>query len=720
MRIDDILDKVAAYAPDLDRGVILGAYLTAAKAHEKQQRKDGKPYLTHPLEVADLLADLRMDVDTIATALLHDTLEDTLITQAELAEQFGTEIAELVDGVTKIGKLQFRSKQEATAENFRKMVMAMSQDIRVVLVKLADRLHNMRTLEVMRDDKRRRIAAETFEIYAPIAGRLGLNEIKIELEDLCFHYLHPEAYAEVVACMEQSAAERNAYTDRVVAELTSRLGEIGIEGEISGRAKHLWSTYRKMVGSNLEFDQVRDMLAFRVVVDDVAQCYGALGQVHAAWKPVPEHIKDYIAVPKPNGYQSLHTTVLGPEHRRIEVQIRTSEMHRIAETGIAAHWVYKAGHLALSREDLADIARIRELFETARDVDDPDEFMEAVKIDLFQDDVFVFTPMGDVKRFPAGATALDFAYAVHTDVGHQCVGAMVDGRMVGLRYELKSGDTVEVLTGKQQHPRRDWLKIVKTSRALSKVRRELRKQERETGLRIGREMLESELKRHGSSVDRVVKEGTLKKVVREMSFREVDALLIGLAQGTVPLVRVVRELVPEAADTGQEERERAALMRILDRIRRRSAQSPVIIDGQEDVLVNFAKCCNPLPGERVAGFVTRGRGITVHRRDCAQLLELDPERRLPVEWGGQAAHVGHTGGIRVLCVDRPGLLANITKTCTDSGINITHAEMKQLEDQKADCSMQVEVTDVSELTKLIRRIAKIKGVISVDRIGGVR
>ncbi len=716
MRIDDILDKVAKYAPDPDRGVILDAYLIAAKAHEKQQRKDGTPYLTHPLEVADLLADLRMDVDTIATALLHDTLEDTLITQEELAEQFGAEIAELVDGVTKIGKLEFRSKQEAAAENFRKMILAMSQDIRVVLVKLADRLHNMRTLGVMRAEKRRRIAAETMEIYAPIAGRLGLNTLKVELENLCFQNLYSEEYQQLADEMAETAEERETYIRKVCLELQFHMKDVGIECEVSGRAKHLWSIYNKMKSSNLAFEQVRDVLAFRVVAEDVAGCYGVLGQVHGLWRPVPEHIKDYIAVPKPNGYQSLHTTVLGPENRRIEIQIRTAEMHRIAETGIAAHWVYKAGHLALGREDLARITRIRELFETAREVEDPDEFMEAVKIDLFPDDVFVFTPAGDVKRFPAGATALDFAYAIHTEVGHQCVGARVDGRMVPLRYELHSGDSIEVLTGKHQHPRRDWLKIVKTSRALSKVRRHLREQEQETGLRIGREMLESELKRHGSSVEKVVKDGSLKRVVKDLTFREVDALLISLAQGTVPLARVVRELVPDAVDEGQEEREKASLMRILDRIRRKSRQSPVVIDGQEDVLVNFAKCCSPLPGEDVAGFVTRGRGITVHRRDCSQLLELEPERRLPVEWGGAAGEMGHRGGIRVLCVDRPGLLANITKTCTDSEINITRAEVVQLEDQKAECTMQVQVHDVSELTRLIRRIAKIKGVISVDRI----
>jgi GTP pyrophosphokinase len=716
MRIDDILEKVAKYAPDPDRSVIFGAYLIAAKAHEKQQRKDGTAYLNHPLEVADLLADLRMDVDTIATALLHDTIEDTLITQEELAAQFGTEIAQLVEGVTKIGKLQFRSTQEAAAENFRKMVLAMSQDIRVVLVKLADRLHNMRTLGVMREDKRRRIASETMEIYAPIAGRLGLNGLKIELQDLCFKYLNPEEHDQLVEQMAETADERDAYIERVCAELNAHVVGDEFEAEVSGRAKHLWSTYFKMKTGNLAFEQVRDLLAFRILVQDVTQCYHVLGKVHGRWKPVPEHIKDYIAVPKPNGYQSLHTTVMGPENKRIEIQIRTQEMHRVAETGIAAHWVYKAGHLALSRDDLARITKIRELFDSAREVTDPDEFMEAVKIDLFQEDVYVFTPAGDVKRFPAGATTLDFAYAVHSEVGNHCVGARVDGRMVPLRYELQSGDSVEVLTGNHQHPRRDWLKLVKTSRALSKIRRYLRKQEQETGLRIGREMLESELKKYGKSIDRVVKDGSLKRLVKELNFRAVDALLISLAQGTIPLTQVVRDLVPEAQQDDKEERERAALMRILDRIRRRTNQSPVTIDGQEDVLVQFAKCCNPLPGEPVAGFVTRGRGITVHRRDCAQLLELEPERRLPVQWGGTARDAGHRGGVRVLCVDRPGLLANITKTCTDSGINITRAEVIQLPDQKAECTMQVQVQDVAELTRLIRRIAKIKGVIAVDRI----
>ena len=715
MRLDDILDMVSGYASDADTDLIIRAYFFAARAHDKQERQSGEAYLTHPLAVAGLLAELQMDVDTIATALLHDTLEDTFATPDELERLFGTEVLELVQGVTKISKLEFRSKEVAAAENFRKMLIAMSQDVRVILVKLADRLHNMRTLEHMREDKRRRISMETLEIYAPIASRLGLMRIRIELEDICFEHLHPEKFEEISKRMEEGAKKRTAHIDDVCAELGERLEVLEIQGDISGRAKHLYSIYQKMVSNNLEFDQLHDLLAFRIIVDNLAQCYTVLGHIHSFYRPVPQRIKDYIAMPKANGYQSLHTTVLDEDGDRLEIQIRTREMHRIAETGIAAHWTYKEGHLALKPEEVAELARLRELLEVAREVEDPDEFMEVVKIDLFTDDVYVFTPAGDVKEFPKGATALDFAYAIHTEVGNRCVGAKVNGRMVPLRYQLQSGDTMEIMTSKTQHPRRDWLQMVKTGRALSRIRRYLRSEEASTGQRMGREMLEAELKKRGKSIQALVKAGTLKAWLKENQYKDVDQFFLTLAQGHLGLAKVVRELVPDETDA--EEEVESALSRLIERFRPGTTQSPVLVSGEEDMLVTFGRCCNPLPKEPVTGYITRGRGITLHRRNCAQLLSMSPERRIPVEWSSKAKGGSHIGNIRVICVDRPGLLANITKICTESSVNISRVEARSLGDEKADCSLQVSIEDVDELVKLIRRIEKIKGVISVNRVG---
>ena len=717
MRLDDILDTVSGYASDADLDIVIRAYFFAARAHDKQRRQSGEAYFTHPLAVAGILADLKMDVDTIATALLHDTLEDTFVSPEEIEELFGAEVLGLVQGVTKISKLEFRSQQVAQAENFRKMLMAMSKDVRVILVKLADRLHNMRTLGAMREEKRRRIAQETLDIYSPIAGRLGLMAYRTELEDICFQNLHPEKYEEIAGCMAEGEKERQAFVDAVTGELNQRLAELEIKGDVSGRSKHLWSIYKKMVGSKLEFAQIHDLLAFRVLLEDVGQCYAVLGHIHAHYRPVPQRIKDYIAMPKANGYQSLHTTVLWQGGRRMEVQIRTHAMHRVAETGIAAHWRYKEGHLDIEPQEIAKLGRLRELLDVAREVEDPDEFMEVVKIDLFTEDVYVFTPAGDIMEFPKGATALDFAYAVHTEVGNRCVGAKVNGRMVPLRHELNSGDTVEILTSKNQHPRRDWLKMVRTGRALSRIRRYLRAEEQETGQRIGREMLEAELKKRGSSIQVLVKKGVLKSWLKENGFKEANEFLVKLAQGNLSLVGVVRDLVPLDSDGEEGITSETALARIMEKIRRKGTESAVLIDGQEDVLVAFARCCSPLPKEPVMGYITRGRGITVHRRDCAQILALDQDRRVSVDWSRSAKGGTHAGNIRVICVDRPGLLANITKICTDASVNISRVEARALDDQKADCSLQVSVDDVESLTKLIRRLEKIKGVISVDRVG---
>ena len=719
MRLDDLLETLTSYSPDADTDVVIRAYFFAAKAHDGQTRKSGEAYFVHPLAVAGILTEMEMDVETIATALLHDTLEDTLATPEELEGLFGADVCSLVEGVTKLSKLEYRSKEMAAAENFRKMMVAMSRDVRVILVKLADRLHNMRTLEHMRDDKRRRISTETMEIYCPLAARLGLRWLQVELENLCFMYLHPERFQEVNDCLNESQAERQEYIDSVVAELDERLGESGVQGQISGRMKHLWSIYRKMVRSKLEFNQLYDLLAFRVIVDDLSQCYAVLGFVHSFYRPVPERIKDYIAMPKANGYQSLHTTVIGPSGRRAEIQIRTHEMHRVAENGIAAHWQYKEGHLA-KPEEVAKVARLKEIFSVAREIEDPDEFMEVVKIDLFSQDVYVFTPNGDVREFPKGATALDFAYQIHSEVGNTCVGAKVGGQMVPLRYEMKSGDTIEILTSKNQHPRRAWLDMVKTGRAVSRIRQYLRREEHETGRRIGKEMLEGELKRRGTSINALVKKGVLKAWMKDNGMKEVDRLFLQIAQGHLGLVATVRELLPEdEPEKSSEEPADGVFGRMMERLRKRNRNSPVLVSGEDGVLINYANCCNPLPGEAIAGFVTRGRGITVHRRTCRQLLSMDSNRRIPVAWTSEDDGDGstHIGNIQIICVDRPGLLANISTMCTDLKVNIAKVSAKSLGDDKGEVDLQVVVSDVSELSGLIRRLEKIKGIITVNRVG---
>ncbi len=719
MRLDDLLETLTSYSPDADTDVVIRAYFYAAKAHDGQTRKSGEAYFVHPLAVAGILAEMEMDVDTIATALLHDTLEDTLATPEELVSLFGKDVCALVDGVTKLSKLEYRSKEMAAAENFRKMMVAMSRDVRVILVKLADRLHNMRTLEHMRDDKCRRIAKETMEIYCPLAGRLGLRWLQVELENLCFMYLHPERFQEVNESMDESQDERLKYIESVVTELQVRLKEAGINGQISGRMKHLWSIYRKMVRSKLEFSQLYDLLAFRVIVDDLSQCYAVLGFVHSFYRPVPERIKDYIAMPKANGYQSLHTTVIGPGGRRAEIQIRTHEMHRVAENGIAAHWQYKEGHLA-KPEEVAKVARLKEIFSVAREIEDPDEFMEVVKIDLFSQEVYVFTPNGDVREFPKGATALDFAYQIHSEVGNTCVGAKVGGQMVPLRYEMKSGDTIEIMTSKNQHPRRAWLDMVKTGRAVSRIRQYLRGEEHETGRRMGKDMLEGELKRRSTSISALVKKGVLKSWMKENGVKDLDALFLQVAQGHLGLVATVRELLPDSEILAvAEDPVESVFGRMMERLRKKNRGSPVLVSGEDGVLINYGNCCNPLPGEPIAGFVTRGRGITVHRRTCRQLLSMDVNRRIPVAWtaeddGDRSSHIGN---IQVICVDRPGLLANISTMCTDLKVNIAKVTARSLGDDKGEVDLQVVVSDVTELSSLIRRLEKIKGVIAVNRVG---
>ena len=713
MRLNDILDSVGKYSTDADLDVIMRAYVFSAKAHAGQVRKSGEPYLTHPLAVAGILAEWKMDVDTIATGLLHDTMEDCLVTQENIQEMFGDEVAELVDGVTKIGKLEFRSKEEAQAENFRKMVLAMAKDIRVILIKLADRLHNMRTMQHMRVDRRTAISEETLDIFAPIANRLGLSKVKQELEDLCFQYMHEDVHGEMIKKINAGAKNRGKYIEDSSLILAKELNDNSVTCTVTGRSKHLFSVYRKMLSQNLEFEQVHDMLAFRVFVDDLGACYTALGLIHAKYRHFPNKLKDYISHPKSNGYQSLHTVVIGPENQQIEIQIRTHDMHSVAENGIAAHWRYKEGHLALSREDVQKVTKLRELFEAAREVEDPQEFLETVKVDLFAREAFAFTPRGDVKFFPLGATALDFAYSIHTEVGNCCTGVKVNGRMVPLRYVLKSGDTVEILTRVDQRPSRDWLNIARTGRALSKIRREIREDERKMGRELGQNLLESELQKHGGSLKKLTKSGAIKGQAREAGFRKEEELYLAIAQGRITASRIAQNLLPpEAFETNTEDP--GAITQLFQRIRRRT-ESPVLINGVEDVLVTYAQCCRPVPGEVVTGYVTRGRGITVHLSTCSQVLALDAERRVPVQW--QSSTKGrHSGEVRIVCSDQMGMLAEIGAVCKTTSINVTRMEAHQIEDNKAEITLEVSILDVRELQKLMNSVERIRGVISVDRV----
>ncbi|TVQ90994.1 MAG: bifunctional (p)ppGpp synthetase/guanosine-3',5'-bis(diphosphate) 3'-pyrophosphohydrolase [Deltaproteobacteria bacterium] len=713
--ISDIVETVKSYSPDADFSNVMAAYLIAAKAHAGQTRKSGEAYLTHPLAVAMILADMRMDTETIATALLHDALEDNPITKAEMEAQIGPEITALVDGVTKIGKLRFRSKDELAAENFRKMMLAMSRDLRVILVKLADRTHNMRTIEHHSPPKRRLVASETMEIFVPIANRLGLTRIKNELEDICLSALHPEEYGEILDYLEGTQADRAAYITQTTVELERRLSADGLSVKVSGRAKHPASIFRKMEDQGLKVHEVHDIIAFRVIVRDVGSCYATLGLIHSYFPPIPDRIKDYIARPKPNGYQSLHTTVIGPGERRMEVQIRTPEMHRINEEGVAAHWRYKEGKLALSRDDVAKISRIRDVFEHADEHDDASDFMEALKCEFYADEVFVFTPAGDIRTFPVGASTLDFAYAVHTEVGNQCTGAKVNGRMVPLRYALKSGDSVEILTSPNQKPNRGWLEIVKTGRAIQKIRRVLREEERELGVRLGREMLEAELKRLNTSLSKIKGEGGLNKVLQEHGLSSVDDLFQELARGRLTVAEVAQKLLPEGAWRPRHESTSNPLTAVFGRWGGKRTESPVLIGEEDGVMVHFAKCCAPLPGEPISGFITRGRGITVHRADCGELERLDTERRIAVQWDPGQRHRHHSE-VQLICTDRPGLLADISKVCEQAKVNISRAEAHSLDEERAVCTLLLSVRDVEEMTTLSVNLRKVRGVEEVHRI----
>jgi GTP diphosphokinase / guanosine-3',5'-bis(diphosphate) 3'-diphosphatase len=720
-RLGDITAAICAYHPDANIALVERAYKFAADAHKGQMRRSGDPYVTHPLSVASVITELKLDVASVCAGLLHDAVEDTSATVEQLTDSFGQEIAFLVDGVTKLGKLPYSTREERQAENFRKMLLAMAKDIRVILIKFCDRLDNMRTLSHLPAEKQERIAAETMQIYAPLAHRLGIQWMKCELEDLSFRYLYPGEYDQLQVALNRSARERKRYIAEVEELIHHQMNEGGIECIVTGRAKHLWSIRQKMNRTGRSFEEIHDKIGFRVVTDSTGACYQALGVAHSAWTPIPGRFKDYIALPKPNMYQSLHTAVIGPRGERIEIQIRTREMHLIAEQGIAAHWKYKEGRPATLAGDDKKFAWLRQMMESQQDLKDPTEFMESVKIDLFSDEVYVFTPRGDVKSLPKGACPIDFAYGVHTSIGDHCSGARVNGVIVPLRYQLRNGDTIEIITSPNQKPNKDWLKLAKTARAKTKIRHRLRREEREKASALGKDLVERELRKWGVSYTKAVKQGDVQRAAEQLKCQRQETLLTEVGYGKVTPAQVAEIVVPPEARSGkgaariQREARPNALQQILRRVTRRDSHNGIKVQGEEGVLVRFARCCSPLPGDTIVGFITRGRGVTVHVRDCAKALDLDPERRIDVEWDGKAAG-RHQVAIQVVCADKPGLLANISKAFTDSGVNISQAHCRATEDRRAVNTFHAEVVDLEQLKAVMRSLSRINGVYSVDRV----
>jgi GTP pyrophosphokinase len=714
IRLNDILEKMNRFLPGADLSLIEKAYVFSAKVHQGQVRLSGERYLTHPLEVAAILADMKMDLATVASGLLHDTVEDTYTTLDEIKQTFGPEIASLVDGLTKISRITLATHEEQQAENFRKMLLAMAKDIRIVLIKLADRLHNMRTLEYQPPENQIKIAQETLDIYAPLANRLGIDRIKTELEDLSFRYLHPEEYRALAREVAWKKEEREKYIQEVSSIISEKLSSYGLVGKVSGRPKHFYSIYKKMQAQNLNFEQVYDVIAFRIILDTVKDCYEALGIIHSLWKPVPGRFKDYIAMPKANGYQSLHTTVIGPYGERVEIQIRTEEMNRTAEEGIAAHWQYKEGK-GIAPKDSKQFAWVRQLLEWQQDLRDPREFLETVKIDLFPDEVYVFTPKGDVKQFPIGSTPVDFAYSIHTQIGQQCVGAKVNGKIVPLRYPLKNGDIVEITTAPGHQPSKDWLKFVKTSRARTKIRQWIKAEARGRSVDLGKEICEREFKKYHLDFGKLIKSDEMNKIIGDLSFQSVDDLMAEVGYGNVSSRQIIGKLIPpEKLEI--EKKEESRLKRLAKKIRREP--SGIQIRGIEDMMVRFARCCNPLPGDAISGYITRGRGVTVHTADCPNVLGSDPERLIQVSWNLKEKAV-HAVRVRVICNDKKGLLAEISSALASSEVNIIRADVSTTEDKKAICNFELEVNDLKHLQNAFRALTKLKNVLKVERLRGL-
>ncbi len=689
------------------------------KVHEGQKRSSGEPFSIHPIEVAKILIDMGMDVDTITAGLLHDTIEDTETTQEELERRFGSEVAMLVDGVTKLSRLSYKTKEEQQVENLRKMFLAMAKDIRVIIIKLADRLHNLRTLEYVDEEKQREKAYETLEIYAPLAHRLGIYKIKWELEDISLRFIDPKGYYDLVEKVAKKRREREAYIQEVIDTLRQKLTDVVGDFDIEGRPKNFYSIYKKMYMQHKEFEQIYDLLAVRILVNSIKDCYGVLGVVHTLWKPIPGRFKDYIAVPKPNMYQSLHTTVIGPHGDPIEIQIRTWEMHRTAEYGIAAHWKYKEGRKTSYDMD-KKFAWLRQLLEWQNDQSDAREFMESLKIELFTDEVFVFTPKGDVIDLPKGATPLDFAYAIHSAIGNRCIGAKVNGKIVPLEYELRTGDIVEILTSPSTShgPSRDWLKIVKTSQAKNKIRQWFKKEKREENIEKGKEMLEREAKRQGFVLSQLVKNEWVEGIFRKYGFHTLDDMYSAVGYGGLTTNQVLTRLIEEYRKSNKAAEPSGLVPKETKPIREKSSSdNGVRVKGIDNVLVRFAKCCNPVPGDPIIGYITRGRGVSVHRADCINLTDqaVEANRLVEVSWAAESK-ASYNAEIQIIARDRQAILADITNALAEIKINVTAINARTAKNKLAIINLVLEIHDTQQLERVIKFFGRVRDVLDVFRV----
>jgi GTP diphosphokinase / guanosine-3',5'-bis(diphosphate) 3'-diphosphatase len=717
IRFEDIHDTVKRHHPEADLELLRKAYIFSAVEHKGQTRASGEPYLVHPLEVAAILADMRMDPVCVAVGLLHDVLEDTLTDPERLKEYFGPDVLHIVEGVTKIGKIPLSTSEERQAENYRKMLLAMVDDVRVILVKLADRLHNMRTLQYLSQEAQVRIARETMDIYAPLAGRLGMSKIKNELEELSFQYLDPDTYKGLAARVKGRRQQATDFIEKIKVTVAQKLLAAGVEATVEGRIKRLHSIHQKLRRQRIDLDQVYDFVALRVLVKNVADCYAALGVLHNLWRPVPGRIKDFIAMPRPNGYQSLHTSVIGDEGHPFEVQIRTQEMHQVAEEGIAAHWKYKEGRTGFDKDDQA-FSWLRQLLEWQQEVKDPHEFLNSLKLDLYPEEVYCFTPKGEVKMLPRGASPLDFAYAIHTEVGHQCVGARVNGKMVPLRYKLKNGDIAEILTGPEQHPSRDWLGFAVTNKAKTKIRHWLNSAEKQQALEIGRKHLERELKRYDLSMKKVLAEpAPLEALAQELGVgTRADDLFAAIGLGKVSVRQVLAKLVP--ADKLEQVPVPEKPRPMVDAVKRflRVGEERIKVKGTDELLVYRAKCCSPIRGEPIVGYITRGKGVSVHALSCPNVTNLlyDPERRIAVEWESGDEGV-YEVRLSVGLEDRPGALAAVTAVLAAMKSDIRDAQVRTFDDKTGSIELTVRINDLKHLDKVLKSIRGVAGVIDVER-----
>jgi len=712
IRINDILDRIAQYHPEADLDIIDRAYIYSARVHAGQVRLSGEPYLSHPLEVAGILSEMKLDSVSVAAGLLHDVVEDTFSNIEEITEIFGKEVAHIVSGVTKLSSLTFKSSQERQAESIRKMILAMADDIRVIMIKLADRLHNMRTLHFHKTEQKKiGISQETIDIYAPIASRLGIYWIKQELENISFKYINHEEYDKIKNLVSKGEKEREEYINTVQSYIELKMNEAGLTCQVSGRYKQYYSIYQKMVSQGLEFKEVYDIIAFRLIPDTISQCYEALGAVHSLWKPIAKKFKDYIGVPKPNMYQSLHTTVIGPFGERIEIQIRTKEMDLVAKSGIAAHWSYKEGK-SYDKEIGKTFAWIQDLVENQEDFRDPDEFLENVRIDLFPDEVYIFTPQGEIKTLPRGATPVDFAYLIHSEVGQQCTGARVNGRMVPLQYELKTGDSVEIITSKGHNPSKDWLNFVKTVKARSRIRQWIKTQEKGRSLTLGREMCEKAFRKHRLNFNTVIKSGEIQPVAEGLGYKTTDDMVASVGYGKITPLQVINKILPKE---GGKKEDSSIINKLIGRVKKKKPENGIIVKGVDDVLVKFGKCCQPVPGDIITGYITRGQGVTIHRKSCINALKISSERQIDVAWNMESAD---TFPVRILVssADRFGLLADITSNISKCGANIVKAHTETHEDHIVDSYFTISVEGTTHLKKVLSSIKKIKHVHDVKRI----